>query len=253
MKRVKVRIFSGAVCEQYVYNVSDRADPQKAKPRVRFENDEDRAAHRLAISQRRHRRLVNANFGPTSLYSTLTFSAEDEVHTPEECRRERDNFWRRLRRAYPDARLIIYYGRGRHTNRFHLHMISDGVPEDEIGKLWGRGSVIDVQHLREHNYYKNARGEKVDHGQDYTALADYLFGHWSPELGGHRWKATRNVREPEPEPPTLAVREYDELHPPVAPRGYELVAATSTRYGYQHFIYVRRPEPAAKKRRGGSA
>ena len=164
MRRVKQRIFCGAVCEQIVYNVGDSADIRTAKPRKpRFENEEDRAAHREAISRRKNARLVNANFSPASLYSTLTFDLDSEVHTVAECKRERDNFYRRILYKYPAAKIYLVYGKGKHTGRFHLHMISDGVPEEEIGKLWGRGSVIDVKPLRRHNYYKNESGQLVDH------------------------------------------------------------------------------------------
>ena len=86
MRRVKQRIFCGAVCEQIVYNVADGADVRTATPRKpRFENEEDRAAHREAISRKKNAQLINANFSPTSLYSTLTFDMEDEVHTVREC------------------------------------------------------------------------------------------------------------------------------------------------------------------------
>lgn len=84
-------------------------------------------------------------------------------------------------------------------------MISDGIPEETISGKWNDGSVIHIRHLREHNYYNG-----VDYGQDYTGLADYLFNHWTPEQGGHRWKATRNLRQPEKEAPTLALRTYTE-------------------------------------------
>ena len=73
MQRVKRRIFSGVVCEQEVYTVSDRANIKKAEPRPRFKDDEERAQHRIGISKRKHQRLVNENFSPLSLYSTLTF------------------------------------------------------------------------------------------------------------------------------------------------------------------------------------
>ena len=97
MKRVKTRTDSGAVCEMKVFNVPEWSDVKKARPpRPRFRNEDERAAHRLGISKRRHARLVNANYGPTSLYSTLTFSDEYEVHTFQDARRIRDNFVRRL-------------------------------------------------------------------------------------------------------------------------------------------------------------
>ena len=114
-----------------------------------------------------HQRLVNENFSPLSLYSTLTFDDDSEVHTFSEARRIRDNYFRRLQRACPDAKIIIYMGRGKSTNRIHFHMISDGIPEETISGKWNDGSVIHIRHLREHNYYNG-----VDYGQDYTGLAD---------------------------------------------------------------------------------
>ena len=41
MQRVKRRIFSGAVCEQEVFNISDRlTDIKKAEPRPRFKTED---------------------------------------------------------------------------------------------------------------------------------------------------------------------------------------------------------------------
>lgn len=245
MQRVKRRIFSGVVCEQEVYTVSDRANIKKAEPRPRFKDDEERAQHRIGISKRKHQRLVNENFSPLSLYSTLTFDDDSEVHTFSEARRIRDNYFRRLQRACPDAKIIIYMGRGKSTNRIHFHMISDGIPEETISGKWNDGSVIHIRHLREHNYYNG-----VDYRQDYTGLADYLFNHWTPEQGGHRWKATRNLRQPEKEAPTLALRTYTEKKAPIAPKGYKLVEARATKWGYIYYKYVREPEkPKRRKKR----
>lgn len=110
---------------------------------------------------------------------------------------------------------------------------------------WNDGSVIHIRHLREHNYYNG-----VDYGQDYTGLADYLFNHWTPEQGGHRWKATRNLRQPEKETPTLALRTYTEKKAPIAPKGYKLVEARATKWGYIYYKYVREPEkPKRRKKR----
>lgn len=160
MQRVKRRIFSGAVCEQEVFNISDRlTDIKKAEPRPRFKTEEEREQHRIGISRRKHARLVNENFSPRSLYSTLTLDNENEVHTFKEAKRIRDLFVRRLKYAFPDAVIFIYLGRGKNTNRIHAHMLSDGVPEEAIKKQWIYGSIVRIDHLREHNYY-----DGVDHG-----------------------------------------------------------------------------------------
>ena len=126
MQRVKRRIFSGAVCEQVVFNVPDRIkNLDKAEPRPRFKTEEERAAHKLGISRRKHARIVNNNFGPTSKYSTLTMDDEHEVHTFQEARRVRDNFYNRLIYHAPGAKIMLYMGRGKNTHRIHFHMISE--------------------------------------------------------------------------------------------------------------------------------
>ena len=245
MQRVKRRIFSGVVCEQEVFSVSERiADIKKAEPRQRFKNEEERAAHRLGISRRKFVRLVNENFSPTSLYSTLTFDNEDEIHTFEEARRIADRFVRRLQYHAPDARIVLVKGRGKHTDRIHFHMISEGVPEKLIRDQWIYGTVVRVSNLREHNYYNG-----VDHGRDYTGLAEYLFNHWTPEQGGRRWKATRNLKGPEKEEPTIVKREYTEQKPPRAPKGYILVESKGTPYGYIYYKYVLAPPPNERRKK----
>ncbi len=243
MRRVKRRIFSGSICEQMVYNIGDRVrDVGAAQPRrPRFASEEERAAHREGISRRRHIRTFNATFSPASLYSTLTFSDEEEVHTFAEARRLRDNFVRRLRYVCPESRLRLYMGRGRHTSRIHMHMVSDGIPEEIIRSRWIYGRVERVEHLREHNWQ-----DGQDLGQDYTGLANYLFDHWTPEQGGHHWKQAGRFNQPEEEPAREIVREYSIERPPAAPKGYRFLEASATRYGYLYFKYVKIVEPARR-------
>lgn len=252
MKRIKKRTFSGVVCEQIVFNVSDRVrNIKSAKPQSpRFKTQEERERHKLLISRRRHARLVNENMDATGLYSTLTFSNEYEVHTFEEARIVRDRFFRRLRYHHPDAVIFIYMGRGKATNRIHFHMLSKGVPEETILKYWYYGSVVRIESLRLHNYY-----EGKDHGQDYTGLANYCFDHWTEEVGGHRWKSTKNVRKPQEEDSKEVKREYSVEKPPRAPKGYILVAAQANKYGYLYFKYVKEPpkDERRRKRKTGKA
>ena len=247
MKRIKKRIFSGTVCEQLVFNVSDRTRKIKeAKPRLRFKTQAEREQHKLLISRRRHARLINENMDPSGLYSTLTFSNEYEVHTFDEARIVRDRFFRRLKYHHPEAVIFIYMGRGKATNRIHFHMISKGVPEETIRKHWFYGSVVRIEPLRAHNYY-----DGIDHGQDYTGLANYCFDHWTEEVGGHRWKATRNARHPQEEDAVEVKREYTTEKLPKPPKGYILVAASANKYGYLYFKYVKEPskENHAKNRK----
>lgn len=244
MRRVKKRTFSGVVCEQEVYDIPDRIkDVRNAKPpRPRFKTEEEREQHRIGISRRKHTRLVNSNFTHNSLYSTLTLSNQFEVHTFEEAEKIRKNFMKRIKREFPDARMMIYMGRGKSTHRIHFHMLSDGVPEEAIRQKWNLGNIIRIDHLKEHNYY-----DGIDYGEDYTGLANYLFDHWTPEQGRKRWSATQNLIKPEEEAPKEIKREYTETKAPLAPKGYILVESKSTKYGYLYFKYVKKPPKKSRK------
>jgi len=223
---------------------ANRKNLKNAQPIQRFKTDEERARHRLGMSRRHHARIFNTNFSPQSLYTTLTLDNENEVHTFSEARQIRDRFIRRLKYGNPDAQIIFYIGRGKGTSRIHFHMVSNGISEETIRAKWRAGGVMRVERLREHNYYNN-----VDHGQDYTGLANYLFDHWTPEQGGHRWKQTKNVRQPEREAPTIIKREYSESSPPRAPKGYKLVECKKNNFGYLYYKYVKETEPQPHARR----
>ncbi len=240
--KVKTRTWSGAVLEQEVYPMPRKAKAKTYRPRPpRFKSEEERKAHYERMSRKRHRQLVNANFTPKSVYSTLTFSGEYECHTFEEARQARDLYFRRLRRACPNAGIMIYMGRGGVRGRIHFHMLTDGVPVETISGKWGYG-LVQSQQLRASNTYNG-----IDCGQDYTGLADYLFNHWTEEQGGHRWKATRNLKEPEREEPTPVKRNYSPEHPPRAPKGYKLVETYATEWGYQYFKYILEKPKCARK------
>lgn len=243
--RVKRRTWAGDMHIQEVYSVSDRtASIKKAEPKIRFKDEEEREKFNLEISRRTHMLRFAANFSPTSRYSTHTLDDEHEVHTFREARRIRDNYVRRLMRKYPDAVIFIYMGRGKSTNRIHFHMVSEGIPEEDIVGKWNEGRITHVRNLREHNYYNG-----VDHGQDYTALANYLFNHWTPEQGGHRWKQTRTAKKPDREPAKEIKRTYSEDKPPRAPKGYILVETKATRYGYLYYKYVKQPSKHTRQKK----
>ena len=155
-----------------------------------FESAEERAEFNRQIARRRFARDVNANFTPRGYYVTLTFDIEHELHTFDDARRVRDNYIRRLLRACPEGRGFIVMGRGKSTNRIHMHMICEGISPEIIRAKWGLGEVVAVTPLREHNFYNG-----IDCGQDYTALAYYCFDHWTREQGGHRYKRFGELRQ----------------------------------------------------------
>lgn len=245
VKRKAMRvIYSGSVLEKEIYTVAEKTkDIKKAKPRLRFTTEEEREAHKQGISKRKHARSFNENFSPTSIYSTLTFDDENEVHTMKEARYIRSLYLRRLRYACPDAVIYFYIGRGKSTHRIHFHMVSEGIPKKIIRKQWIYGEIVEMKNLREHNYYQG-----IDHGQDYTGLANYLWEHWTPEVGGKRWYQTRNARKPEKDKPKEVKRLYTEMKPPAVPKGYKYVDCKCTKYGYWCFKYVKEPPPDERRR-----
>lgn len=245
IKRYKKRIFSGPVCEQIVWSASARAASARP-PRPRFKSEQERAEHRRLIARRHCAQLVNSSFTPKGWFITLTFDDDNEMEYFSDARRERDNFRRRLRYRCPEARFMIFMGRGKSTNRIHFHVIAEGVTEEDIAVCWKLGSVKRMSHLREHNRTKDG----ADVGRDLTSLASYCFDHWTAEQGGHYYSASRNLERPEEEEATECVREYSEAHPPLPPKGYRLVEASSTPYGYLYFRYVKiPPEPGGRRRK----
>ncbi len=249
MRQMKKRIYAGNVLEQIVYNIPEglriEENPEKKK-RKRFEDQESYDKFKLEISRRNHIRLFNANFSPSSIYATLTFDDEWEVHTFEDAKRIARNYLRRLKNKYPDAVIFLYMGRGKGTQRIHFHTVSEGVPEAFLSEKWKYGKVRRFEHLRQHNWYGNE-----DHGQDYTGLANYLFNHWTPEVGGHRWMMTKNAKRPEEEKPReVHIRGgYHAKRPPVAPKGYKLVDIKATKYGCTYFKYVVIPQKKETEKR----
>ena len=72
MQRVRRDIYSGVVLERIIYSVGDRTQKPYRPRKPRFRTDEERARFNSEVARRAHTRLVNENFTPASLYSTLT-------------------------------------------------------------------------------------------------------------------------------------------------------------------------------------
>lgn len=239
-RQMKRPVYAGSTLDIEVVTCTDPKSGKikDAKPKLRFKDEAERAVHRMGMALRRFIRKFNATFRPGDLYATLTFDDAHEVHTFSEARRIRNAFWRKLRRAYPEAVMVIVMGRGKSTSRIHFHLVTQGVPEEAIKKAWAWGMVLEpIRVLRAHNTYDN-----VDHGADFTGLATYLFNHWTEEQGGHYYKGTRNMKQPDPERPTEVKTKYSNKRPPKEPNGYLYVGCDTTPYGYACYHYVLDPK-----------
>ena len=231
MIRVRKRVYSGSVLEQYVYNVKDGTNVHAVR-RPRFKDAEQYEKFKDEIARKRFAQLINANYTPESYEGVLTFDNENEIFDFDDARRVRSAFVRRIRRRFPDVKMIIVMGRGKSTARIHFHFLADGADKETLLSCWTWGKVVGCEHLRKNCVYKG-----VDHGRDYSGIANYFWDHWTKEQGGHHYYATRNHEKPHAEEPEEIKREYTVDKPPRAPKGYVLVEKYTTPFGYLYFKY----------------
>lgn len=236
--------YSGAVLEREYYPQPPQVRSPQYDPLLpyREKTPEQKAHARDRQSLQRLTRTTNTNFTPASLYVTLTFDDEHHPANYDELRRIRDNFVRRLRAAFPNMKVIVVMGRGKDSERFHLHAIIDGVPAETIAEKWDGGNVKRIEPLRAHNWYNG-----VDHGADFSGLARYLFDHYEAAQGkGKRWYQTKNLEAPERDAPTIPTSVPNRDNPPPTPSGYKLVGITAFDIPTGRFLrfkYVRIPPP----------
>lgn len=239
MATFKKRTFSGAVCEIEIFNAPEsRSTSLKPKPET-VRTEEERKAYNRQKSQKHFVRLVNTNFSHDSYYTTLTYDNEHIPATYEAAEKALELYIRRLRRTNPQAKIIGVTGYGKRSGRLHHHLIISGVSECDIVSKWNGGEIVRAEHLREHNFY-NGR----DHGEDFTALAIYLFSHTPENVKGRRWKQTKTIQQPKEEKPRKVSRLYSEYRPPKAPQGFVLQEIHTSDYfgsGYLCFKYTRIP------------
>lgn len=170
MRRVKVRTYSGVVCEQEVFDIPDKLQDMRTARRGARDLPPRRSGS--STSWRFPAANIPAFLTPTLARPLYTAPSPFPTSTryiplrrPSGCGTISPPPAVRL----PGCADMAYLGRGKATQRIHMHMVSEGVPEEYIRKQWYLGSVVRIEHLREHCYY-----DGVDHGQDYTGLANYL-------------------------------------------------------------------------------
>lgn len=147
MKVREKRITSGKLFEVEFYAVTadGRLYTRGKKKRV------SRAAQKKLNDKNARKkllRLIETNFtAENDYYSTFTYTDAEMPETYEACKRDVNNFFKRVRRARKKADLsalkyiyVIERKVSRKTGvpRFHVHMIiNGGLKRKEIKKLWG--------------------------------------------------------------------------------------------------------------------
>ena len=244
-ERIRRDISSGDVYTTEFYYVEQVRNLKTSTLRPRFKNEDERILHRTNMSRKNFTKLVNTNFTPQGIFWTLTF---DDSHLPEnleEAVKIRDKVWKKIRRNYPDGKIIWVMGYGKESKRLHFHVLTEKILPKYIKEIWTYGEIRRNDHLREHNYYEDSNGNRIDFGRDYTGLANYLFGHWTEKLRPvckHHYKASRNLQKPDTakeEAKPIKINRYSKERPPKPPVGYKYVDFHYTKYGYMEFKYVR--------------
>lgn len=238
MERVKQNIYAGNTLDINIFHVcSGDIGKRNARQRERFETEEERKSFNEGRSLRNCIRLINENFTENGYYITLTFNDENEIYSFEDAKRIRDNFRRRIKYKCKNDIFCIFMGRGKSTSRIHFHVLYEGNNLNYVLQQWKYGEVRDCKHLREHNIDPET-GQNL--GRDYTALATYLWNHWTPEQGGQHYLHSKNFRKPYKEKTKISVRKYSPEKPPAAPKGYKYIKClANTKYGFQCFHYVK--------------
>lgn len=106
-------------------------------------------------SRKECERRINANFGPSDYWVTLSCQPREEPQTMEEAQRLFQNYikrinYRRKKRGLEPARYVYVTdwtkdGRRVHT---HYHLVMDGgLPMEEVLELWGHGRKNKIEYL----------------------------------------------------------------------------------------------------------
>lgn len=190
MKIREKRIFSGKILEAEFFPITTdgRRYTRGAKKKLsrtsqKKLNDKNARKHL--------RRMIEANFEEEKdYYCTFTYSNADSPCDYNACKRDINNFFRRIRRAREKAGLpeLKYIYVIEHTTRYNIHMIiNGGLNRKVIKTLWGKGDIKKVEEL-----------QAGDHG--FQALANYLCKEWSNKKlpdGRKRYTTSKNLKKPD--------------------------------------------------------
>lgn len=214
MPKYRKKIWAGDV-----YEVEEFYSPRtigKKYERGHRENltSEEQQKRNLAIARKGLTRIINANFSGRDYFVLLT---HDGIVSVEEAKKERSNFFKRLKRyrkanGFSDLKYIsVIEERG----RVHHHMILncfEGLNMKDaleiLQGIWGKG-LVKIKHL-----YQNQKD---------TRLASYITKE-NIRKGAKRWSSSRNLEQPK-----VKVEEVKEtkrktnLKPP---KGYQLIMHT---------------------------
>lgn len=252
MPYVEKKIVSGEMLEIERY-FSTKGNNKKRKAKQTASSAKQIAANSIHTELELWR-VICANFSGKRGDQFNTFTFAEDVDE-EKARREWKNFARRMRRylkkrGLPDLRYIYKVEK---QGRWHIHAIMDGIPIEDLTRLWGRGRVTssildDTNHYRDLAAYlsKQMKAAKGDPDKEPEARRKYA----------RNWSGSLNLKRP-----VVTVKEIKResilKKAPAAPKGYCLLPDWEigcNSYGnlYQYFKCrkIVSPPKEGKKQKG---
>ena len=124
---------------------------------------------------------------------TLTYNDKNEPNTLARCKKDLRNFFNKLKRkrekeGLPELKYIYAIGHDEHQ-RMHAHaVISGGISQEEILKMWGKGIV--------HNNPLQNYGGGMQGAANYLYEQNENAKHRGDRANYHMWSGSRNLKQP---------------------------------------------------------
>ena len=247
----------GNVIEKIKYTNGRFGNKKKNGPPIGTTPPEQKEWQRRQ-DERKIWRLMNENFGPGDLWTTLTYPAK--CRPPSEAvQKNIRNFLDRLRRLYKkqgkELKYIYSVGRGK-RGAVHIHMVLPKMDVEKISTIWAE--------LVNNGEYVRTDFQPLDKTHDYKKLADYIVKNSAEDFESEdpiykkRYCCSRNLKKPVEKTRVVKARAWKK-DPPEKP-GYYIDKNRSyeglTAYGFpiQYTVYVkldgRRPPKEETKETG---
>ena len=227
---IRETCIAGAVIDRCIKASFPRGGKRKKKEKVTSDavkkNNDMLALKNLT-------RLININFYPGDLHTTLTYAKE---LSPEEANSELEKWIKRMRREYKKLNKEFYYIAVTEfkNKRIHHHVVMNYIDFQVINRQWKMGRI---------------RCTPLDKTRNYRVLAEYLIKETQktfrePENATkRRWKPSRNLKRPVVKREWISISQLFQNLDDIKPlKGYEIDRDTLRKYtnpvtGLEHIEY----------------
>lgn len=215
---IRETCIAGAVIDRCIKASFPRGGKRKKKEKVTSDavkkNNDMLALKNLT-------RLINLNFYPGDLHTTLTYAEE---LSPEEANSELEKWIKRMRREYKKLDKEFYYIAVTEfkNKRIHHHVVMNYIDFQVINRQWNMGRI---------------RCTPLDKTRNYRVLAEYLIKETQktfrePENATkRRWKPSRNLKRPVVKREWVSISQLFQNLDDIKPlKGYEIDRDTLRKY-----------------------